>query len=125
MIPGEFITDGPDLELNAGLPTVKIKVTNTGDRPIQIGAHYHFFETNRALVFDREKAYGRRLDLPSGTSVRFEPGDTKEVTLVPYGGQRTVYGFNALVNGRLDDAYTCQTSLKRMREQGYGDQPAK
>ena len=77
MIPGEYIFDGQDLELNAGRPVVTLQVNNTGDRPVQIGAHYHFFEVNRALVFDREKAYGMRLDLPSGTSVRFEPGDVQ------------------------------------------------
>ena len=84
MIPGEYFFDGPDLELNAGRPVVTLTVNNTGDRPVQIGAHYHFFEVNRALVFDRVKAYGMRLDLPSGTSARFEPGDTKEVKLIPY-----------------------------------------
>ncbi len=124
MVPGEYFFDGPDLELNPGRPAVTITVNNTGDRPIQIGAHYHFFETNKALVFDRTKAYGMRLDLPSGTSVRFEPGDTKEVTLVPYGGRRVVYGFNDLVDGRLDDPYTREVSIKRCIEQGYGHKPA-
>ncbi len=124
MVPGEYILDGPDLELNAGRPVVTISVTNTGDRPIQIGAHYHFFETNKALVFDRVKAYGMRLDLPSGTSVRFEPGDTKEVKLVAYGGRRVVYGFNALISGRLDDPYTREQSIQRMIEQGYGHKPS-
>ncbi len=97
-----------------------MSVNNTGDRPVQVGAHYHFFETNKALVFDREKAYGMRLDLPSGTSVRFEPGDVKEVRLIPYGGRRTIYGFNGLVMGRLDDPYTRQTSLKRCFDRGFG-----
>jgi urease subunit beta len=124
MVPGEYVFDGADIELNPGRHTVKITVTNTGDRPIQVGAHYHFFETNRALVFDRTKAYGMRLDLPSGTSVRFEPGDTKEVTLVPYSGRREVYGFNGLVMGRLDDPYTREQSVKRCAEQGYGHKPA-
>lgn len=124
MVPGEYFFDGPDLELNPGRPVVTITVNNTGDRPIQIGAHYHFFETNKALVFDRTKAYGMRLDLPSGTSVRFEPGDTKEVTLVPYGGRRVVYGFNDLVDGRLDDPYTREVSIKRCIEQGYGHKSA-
>ena len=124
MVPGEYILDGKDLELNAGRPVVTVSVTNTGDRPIQIGAHYHFFETNRALVFDRVRAYGMRLDLPSGTSVRFEPGDTKEVKLIPYGGRRVVYGFNALVSGRLDDPYTREQSIRRMIEQGYGHKPS-
>jgi urease subunit beta len=125
MIPGEYFFDGPDIELNADRPVVTLSVNNTGDRPIQIGAHYHFFEVNKALVFDRQQAYGFRLDLPSGTSVRFEPGDTKDVKLVPYGGRRVVYGFNALVSGRLDDPYTRQTSLKRCIEQGYGHKPSK
>ena len=124
MIPGEYFFDGPDLELNAGRPVVTLSVNNTGDRPIQIGSHYHFFEVNKALVFDRIKAYGMRLDLPSGNSAWFEPGDVKEVALVPYSGRRTVYGFNALVNGRLDDPYTRETSLRRYREQGYGDTAA-
>lgn len=124
MIPGEFLFDGPDLELNAGLDVVTIKVNNTGDRPIQVGAHYHFFETNKALVFDRFKAYGRRLDMPSGTSVRFEPGDVKEVRLIPYTGRREVYGFNGLVMGRLDDPYTRQTSLQRCIDQGFGHKPS-
>jgi urease beta subunit len=121
MIPGEYIFDGPDIELNAGRHVVTLKVNNTGDRPIQVGSHYHFFEVNKALVFDRSKAYGMRPDLPSGTAVRFEPGDVKEVALVPYSGRRTVYGFNSLVNGRLDDPYTREMSLKRCKEQGYGD----
>ena len=120
MIPGEYLFDGPDIELNAGRPVVTLKVNNTGDRPIQVGAHYHFFEVNRALVLDRVKAYGLRLDLPSGTSVRFEPGEVKEVNLIPYGGHRVVYGFNALVSGRLDDPHTRNTSLKRCVDQGYG-----
>jgi urease subunit beta len=124
MTPGEYILDGPDLELNAGRPVVTISVTNTGDRPVQIGSHYHFFESNKALVFDRAKAYGTRLDLPSGTSVRFEPGDTKDVNLIPYGGRRVVYGFNALVSGRLDDPYTKEQSMKRCLEQGYGNKPS-
>jgi urease beta subunit len=124
MIPGEYLIDGPDLELNAGRPVVTLKVNNTGDRPVQIGAHYHFFEVNKALVFDRTQAYGMRLDLPAGTSARFEPGDIKEVKLVPYGGRRVVYGFNALVNGRLDDTYTRETSIQRMVDQGYGHEPS-
>jgi urease beta subunit len=121
MIPGEYIFDGADLELNAGRPVIRLNVNNTGDRPVQVGAHYHFFEVNKALVFDRAKAYGMRPDLPSGTAVRFEPGEVKEVALIPYSGQRVVYGFNALVSGPLDDPYTREMSLKRCREQGYGD----
>ncbi len=124
MIPGEYVFDGDDLELNAGREVVTVTVNNTGDRPIQVGSHYHFFETNRALVFDRELGYGMRLDLPSGTSVRFEPGDTKDVNLIPYCGHRTIYGFNALVSGRLDDPYTKQTSLQRCIDGGFGHKPA-
>lgn len=120
MIPGEYLLDGPDIEINVGKPTVTIQVNNSGDRPIQIGSHYHFFEANRALVFDRAMAYGMRLDLPSGTSVRFEPGDTKIVQLVPYGGRRIVYGFNNVVGGRLDDPHTKECSIKRCIEEGYG-----
>jgi urease beta subunit len=125
MLPGEFIFDGEDLELNANRPVVTISVNNTGDRPVQVGSHYHFFEANRGLVFDRAKAYGMRLDLPSGTSVRFEPGDVKDVRLVPFGGRREVYGFNALVSGRLDDPFTRESSLKRCVEQKYGHKPSK
>ncbi len=125
MVPGEYIFDGEDLELNANRPVVTIKVNNTGDRPVQIGAHYHFFEVNKALVFDRVKAYGMRLDLPSGTAARFEPGEVKEVNLIPYSGRREVYGFNGLVMGRLDDPHTRATSLKRCVDQGYGHKAAK
>jgi urease beta subunit len=121
MVPGEYFIDGPDLELNPGRPVVTLKVNNTGDRPVQIGAHYHFFEVNKALVFDRAQAYGMRLDLPSGNAVRFEPGEVKEVKLVPYAGNREVHGFSGLVSGRLDDPYTREMSLKRCREQGFGD----
>lgn len=124
MVPGELFFDGDDLELNVGRPVVTLLINNTGDRPVQIGAHYHFFEVNRALVFDRAKAYGMRPDLPSGTAVRFEPGEVKEVKLVPIGGAREVYGFNGLVMGRLDDPHTKEMSVKRCREQGYGDQPS-
>lgn len=125
MVPGEYFFDGEDLELNADRPVTKLSVNNTGDRPVQIGAHYHFFEVNKALIFDRAKAYGMRLDLPSGTAVRFEPGEVKEVKLVPYGGRREVYGFNGLVMGLLDDPYTRETSLKRCHEQGYGNKASK
>lgn len=101
VIAGEFITAEGDIELNAGAPTVTLKVANKGDRPIQVGSHYHFFETNPALDFEREKARGMRLDIASGTAVRFEPGQTREVRLVPYSGSRTVYGFRQDVMGKL------------------------
>lgn len=102
MIPGEVITQMGDIELNAGRPTVQLQVANTGDRPIQVGSHFHFYEVNEALNFDREQAKGMRLDIPAGTAVRFEPGDERNVTLVPFTGMRQVYGFNARINGRLD-----------------------
>ena len=101
MIPGElFIKDG-EIELNAGRKTVTLSVANTGDRPIQVGSHYHFFETNPALKFDRKKARGMRLDIAAGTAVRFEPGQTREVRLVPYSGSRTVFGFQQKIMGKL------------------------
>ncbi|MGD1879165.1 MAG: urease subunit beta [Kiloniellaceae bacterium] len=101
MIPGEIMVAAGDIELNAGRPTVTLLVENTGDRPVQVGSHYHFYETNEALAFDREKARGCRLDIPAGTAVRFEPGQSREVTLIPYAGRREVYGFNAKINGKL------------------------
>ena len=101
MIPGEIITPIGEIELNAGRPTTQIIVANTGDRPIQIGSHFHFYEVNTALKFDREKARGMRLDIPAGTAVRFEPGDEKEVTLVPLVGTRQIYGFNNKIDGNL------------------------
>lgn len=101
MIPGEILAAPGEIELNAALPTTTLKVANTGDRPIQVGSHYHFFETNAALSFDREAARGMRLDIASGTAVRFEPGQERDVTLVPLGGKRTVYGFQAKVMGKL------------------------
>jgi urease subunit beta len=101
MIPGEIITPEGDIELNAGRETVKLLVANTGDRPIQVGSHFHFYEVNTALHFDREQAKGMRLDIPAGTAVRFEPGDEKEITLVALVGSRQVYGFNNKINGKL------------------------
>ncbi|MEH2318985.1 urease subunit beta [Nostoc sp.] len=101
MIPGEIITPAGEIELNVGRSTIKLQVSNTGDRPIQVGSHYHFYEVNTALNFDREQARGMRLDIPAGTAVRFEPGDEKEVTLVALAGTRQVYGFNAKINGNL------------------------
>jgi len=102
MIPGEIITPEGEIELNAACPTVRLRVANTGDRPIQVGSHFHFYEVNAALEFDREQARGMRLDIPAGTAVRFEPGDERSVQLVPFAGSRQVYGFNGKINGRLD-----------------------
>ena len=102
MVPGEIIVQPGEIELNAGRPTVRLQVANTGDRPIQIGSHFHFYEVNESLEFDREQARGMRLDIPAGTAIRFEPGDEKEVTLVTLAGSRQVYGFNGKINGLLD-----------------------
>jgi len=102
LIPGEILTEPGDIELNVGLPRSELTVANTGDRPIQVGSHYHFAETNPALSFDRGVAKGQRLDIPAGTAVRFEPGQTRQVTLVPYRGNRAVYGFRGDVMGALD-----------------------
>ena len=101
MIPGELFTQPGEIELSQGRETIKISVANTGDRPIQIGSHFHFYEVNSALQFDRERTKGMRLNIPAGTAVRFEPGDEKEVKLVAIAGSREIYGFNGLVNGRL------------------------
>lgn len=101
MIPGEIIPCAGEIELNAGAATVTLKVANTGDRPVQVGSHYHFFETNNALIFDRAQARGMRLDIAAGTAVRFEPGQERDVTLVPLGGNRTVYGFQQKIMGKL------------------------
>ena len=101
MIPGEMLIGDGEIELNAGRTTIRLIVANTGDRPIQVGSHYHFYETNMALAFDRERARGYRLDIPAGTATRFEPGQSREVRLVAYTGERRVVGFSAKINGRL------------------------
>lgn len=101
MIPGEVITKEGNITLNEGADIIQLKVANTGDRPVQVGSHYHFYETNTALEFDREAAKGMRLDIASGTAVRFEPGQARDVTLVPFGGNRKAYGFNKRVMGGL------------------------
>jgi len=101
MIPGEIFTAPGDIEINAGRQTVTLTVANTGDRPIQVGSHYHFYETNAALAFDREQARGYRLDIPAGTATRFEPGQTRQVRLIAYSGERRVVGFNGRINGKI------------------------
>src|SRR5262245_43282728 len=121
MIPGEYFFDGPPLELNAGRETRTVQVNNTGDRPVQIGSHFHFFEVNKALVFDRAATYGMRLDLPAGTAVRFEPGDIKTVHLVALAGQRVVYGGSGLVNGALDDARVKERAMQRLEAWTRGE----
>ena len=119
MVTGElFIKDG-DIELNKGRKTVTLSVANSGDRPIQVGSHYHFFETNPALKFDRKKARGMRLNIPAGTAVRFEPGQTKEVALVGFGGRRELSGLNALTNGAAGDPSVRDAALRRARDLGF------
>ena len=102
MKPGEIIPKAGVLVLNGGRETVLLTVTNTGDRPVQIGSHYHFFEANKALDFDRNAALGKRLDIPAGTAVRFEPGQSRDIALIDYAGDREIYGFNAMVQGKLE-----------------------
>jgi urease beta subunit len=114
--PVHYIVPDGEIELNAGRPTASVRVRNTGDRPVQVGSHYHFFEANRLLEFDRRAAYGMRLDIPAGTAVRFEPGDEREVHLVALGGARRTIGFAALVDGDLDDV---DGALERARERGF------
>ena len=111
MKPGEYLLEEGSITLNAGRTTATVLVSNTGDRPIQVGSHYHFFEVNRALNFDRAAAYGMRLNIAAGTAVRFEPGEQKEVTLVAFGGARIVHGHNGWVNGALDDASVREQAL--------------
>ena len=115
MIPGEYFLAEGDVVANAGRETVEMGVTNTGDRPIQVGSHFHFFEVNGALAFDRAAAFGLHLDIPSSTAIRFEPGDERTVHLVPFGGQRRVYGFNNLVDGATDGDAAKAAALARER----------
>ena len=102
LIPGELLPEPGDLELNAGRPVTTLSVANSGDRPVQVGSHFHFAEANAALQFDRAAAHGQRLDIPAGTAIRFEPGDSRDVTLIPFAGTRRVIGFNGQINGPLD-----------------------
>jgi urease beta subunit len=118
MIPGEYVLGEGDIEANAGRRSVRLTIANTGDRPIQVGSHFHFFEVNRALRFDRGQAFGMRLDIPAGTAVRFEPGDEKVVSLVELGGAREVHGLNALTDGASGDARRAE-SLRRAAEAGF------
>jgi urease beta subunit len=119
VVPGEVILGHDDVVALEGRETAEVTVANTGDRPIQVGSHCHFFEANRALRFDREKAFGFRLQVPAGTAVRFEPGEEKRVTLVAFGGNRIVHGINGLTNGKLDDPQVRAKALKRAAEQGF------
>jgi len=115
MIPGEYLLSTDPIEINAGRPTVRVEVSNRGDRPVQVGSHCHFFEVNRCLAFDRERAYGMRLNIAAGTAVRFEPGDTRAVELVAIGGARRISGLNGLVEGPLDDETVRARAFERVR----------
>jgi urease beta subunit len=117
MIPGEYILRDEPIELNAGLPRVTLRVDNHGDRPIQVGSHTHFFEVNRSLRFDRVSAYGHRLDIPAGTALRFEPGEGREVDLVPFSGRRVAFGMSGLVNGPLDGSR--DQAMERAAARGF------
>ncbi|MFC6615661.1 urease subunit beta [Halopenitus salinus] len=126
LVPGEVTARGEDVRINEGRETATVTVANTGDRPVQVGSHFHFFEANAALAFDREAAFGMRLDVPAGTAVRFEPGDERSADLVGLAGDRVVSGMNALVDGAIDgedgaiDEETKAAAIERAREGGYG-----
>lgn len=124
MIPGEYILAEGNIECNKDRPTVRLTVVNTGDRPVQVGSHFHFFEVNRQMEFDREKAFGMRLNIPAGTAVRFEPGEEKEVELVTFGGNRKAYGFNNLVNGDTRSTENVQASLDKAAELTFKNKKA-
>lgn len=120
LVPGEIEPGEGTVRINEGRETATVTVANTGDRPVQVGSHFHFFEVNRALAFDRETAFGMRLDVPAGTAVRFEPGDEREVDLVAYGGKRRVSGLSGLVDGATSDGEAGE-ALTRARERGFAD----
>ncbi len=120
MIPGEYILGNEQIEANSGKETIRLVVKNGGDRPVQVGSHYHFFETNKSLFFNRTKAFGMRLDIPAGTAVRFEPGQDKEVQLVAFGGLRMAHGLNSLTSGHLDDEAIRNSALGNSRKRGFG-----
>lgn len=124
MKPGEYLLDeaAGDIQANVGRTTARLVIRHTGDRPIQVGSHFHFFEVNRALSFDRRAAYGMRLNIPAGTATRFEPGEEKEVILVGFAGSREMYGQNGLVEGALDDTAIHQAALQRLSERGYKEE---
>lgn len=119
MIPGEYMLASGSIECNAGRATIKITVVNTGDRPVQIGSHFHFFEVNRKMEFDREKAFGMRLNIAAGTAVRFEPGEEKEVELVTYGGNKKLYGFNNLVDGDTSSEKLKQSAIQKLQKGNF------
>ena len=119
VVPGEILAADGEIELNAGRVRTTVRAVNTGDRPIQVGSHFHFFEVNRALRFDRATAFGMRLDIPAGTAVRFEPGDAKDVTLVAFGGTQEIFGLNGLTDGALDDPGRREAAIARAAQRGF------
>lgn len=119
MIPGEYILKNEEIIANRGRKTTKIEVNNTGDRPVQIGSHYHFFEANKELEFDRTAALGMRLNIPSSTAVRFEPGEKKEVILVEFAGDKKIIGFSNLLDGKIDDKNARNKAIKKAKEEGF------
>ena len=124
MIPGEYFLKNEPIECNVGRATIKIAVVNTGDRPVQIGSHFHFFEVNRQMEFDREKAFAMRLNIPAGTAVRFEPGEEKEIELVEFGGNKILFGFNNLVDGDTDSKKDKESAMKKIKKQGFKNKQA-
>ena len=119
MIPGEYFLKNEPIECNVGRATIKIAVVNTGDRPVQIGSHFHFFEVNRQMEFDRERAFAMRLNIPAGTAVRFEPGEEKEVELVSFGGKKILYGFSNLVDGETEGKKSRHAAMKKIRKHHF------
>lgn len=119
LVPGELLIESGEIELNTDMDTASINVTNTADRPIQVGSHYHFFEVNKELEFERVRAYGMRLDIPAGNAVRFEPGETKKVNLVEIGGERKGFGLNGLLEGEMDDEKIKEAAIKKAKENGF------
>lgn len=119
MIPGEYFIKNQYITLNSNRKNIALRVSNTGDRPVQVGSHYHFFEVNKCLVFEREKAFGTRLNIPSGTAVRFEPGEEKEVSLTSFGGEKIIHGLNGLTNGDLKDKEVLKNALLHAKNLGF------
>jgi urease beta subunit len=124
MIPGEYILANQPIECNVGRHTMTIVVVNTGDRPVQVGSHFHFFEVNRQMEFDREKTLGMRLNIPAGTAIRFEPGEEKEIELVEFGGNKKIFGFNNLVDGNTGSNKSNQAAMKKIEKQKFKNRKA-
>lgn len=124
MIPGEYILAADDIECNVGRLTVIVTVVNTGDRPVQVGSHFHFFEVNRQMEFDRDKAFGMRLNIPAGTAVRFEPGEGKDIELVEFGGNKKIFGFNKLVDGDTTTKKVKKSSIEKLRTENFKNKQA-